>query len=92
MDVRSAKRKKVLDRIESIETALVRAHEYLESDKHAHWSGFRPLFVPKLREGKQLPPHKDWVKNVFVPRQERALRRAEKALERIGPKDSSRAS
>ena len=79
----NAKRKVVLDRIESLEQAIDRAREYLESGKHAHWSGFRPLFVGKLKGGKELPPHKDWVKNVFLPRMEKALRRAEKIVERL---------
>jgi hypothetical protein len=77
------KRKAVLERIESLEEAIVRAKEYLESGKHAHWSGFRPLFVSKFKDGKELPPHKDWVKNVFLPRREKALRRAEKIVERL---------
>ena len=80
----SAKRKAVLDRIELIEQAIGRAKEYLESSKHAHWSGFRPLFVSKRKDGKELPPHKDWVKSVFLPRTEKALSRAEKILERLG--------
>jgi len=80
----NVKRKAVLERIHSIEQAIGRAKEYLESGKHAHWSGFRPLFVPKFKNGKELPPHKDWVKNVFLPRKERALRYAEKVLERLG--------
>jgi hypothetical protein len=79
----NAKRRAVLDRIESIEQAITRAQEYLESGKHAQWSGFRPLFVPKLKDGKELPPHKDWVRNVFLPRQERALKRAEKLVEQL---------
>jgi uncharacterized protein YqcC (DUF446 family) len=78
----NAKRKAVLDRLDSLEEAIRRAREYLESGKHAHWGGFRPLFVGKLRDGKELPPHKDWVKNVFLPRMERALNRTEKILER----------
>jgi hypothetical protein len=78
-----AKRKAVLDRIESLEKAIGRAREYLESGKHAHWSGFRPWFARKLKDGKELPPHKDWVKNVFLPRMEKALSRAEKTLERL---------
>ena len=65
------KRKAVLERIESLEEAIVRAKEYLKSGKHAHWSGFRPLFVSKFKDGKELPPHKDWVKNVFLPHKER---------------------
>lgn len=79
----NAKRKAVVERIESIKQAIARAKEYLESGKHAHWSGFRPLFDSKFRDGKELPPHKDWVKNVFLPREQRALRYAEKVLERL---------
>ena len=78
------KKATVLERIESIEQAIVRAREYLESGKHANWSGFRPLFVYKLKDGKALPPHKDWVRNVFLPRMEKALRRAEKLADRLG--------
>ena len=77
------KRKAVLDRIESLEEDILRAKEYLKSGKQADWSGFRPLFVSKFKNGKELPPHKDWVKNVFLPRKEKALRRAEKLIERI---------
>jgi hypothetical protein len=80
----NAKRKAVLERIESIEQAICKAKEYLDSGKHADWSGFRPLFVSKFKGDKELPPHKDWVKNVFLPREERALRYAEKVLERLG--------
>lgn len=79
----NAKRKAILDRIESIEEAIGRAREYLESGRHAHWSGFRPLFAPKVKDGRELPPHKDWVKNVFIPRMEKALKRTEKILERL---------
>lgn len=79
----NAKRKAILAQIESLEQAIRKAREYLESGKHANWRGFRPAFVRKLRDGKELPPHKDWVKNVFLPRQEKALRRAEKILERL---------
>src|SRR6266404_2302008 len=63
-----AKKKAVLDRIQVLEQAIRNAREYLESGKHGQWSGFRPLFASKLRDGKELPPHKDWVKNVFLPR------------------------
>ena len=79
-----AKRKAVLERIESIEQAICKAKEYLDSGKHADWSGFRPLFVNTFKGGKELPPHKDWVKNVFLPREAKALRYAEKVLERLG--------
>jgi len=79
-----AKRKAVVDRIESLEQAIRRAREYLESGEHADWHGFRPLFNRKSKDGKELPPHKDWVKNVFLPRMEKALTRAEKVLDRLG--------
>ncbi|HMG06368.1 MAG TPA: hypothetical protein VK581_12990 [Chthoniobacterales bacterium] len=79
----NAKKNAVLDRIESLEEAVSRAREYLESGKHEDWSGFRPLFDRKFKHGKEVPPHKDWVKNVFLPRKEKALRRAEKIVERL---------
>jgi hypothetical protein len=40
-------------------------------------------FVPKFKDGKELPPHKDGVKNVFLPRKDKALKRAEKLVERF---------
>jgi hypothetical protein len=72
-----------VERIKLIEQAIAKGKEYLESGKHAHWNGFRPLFDSKFRDGKELPPHKDWVKNVFLPRMEKALRREEKLVERL---------
>jgi hypothetical protein len=78
-----AKRKAVLDRIESLQQAIAKASEYLETGRHADWSGFRPLFARKFRNGEELPPHKDWVKKVFLPRNEKALRRAEKLIEQF---------
>ncbi len=80
---RCAKKKAVLDRIKHIEEAIAKGHEYLESGDHANWSGFRPLFAPKLKDGKELPPHKDWVKNVFLPRLEKQLGKAERIVERL---------
>jgi len=77
------KKKAILDRIKHLEDAIAKAREYLESRQHAHWHGFRALFVEKVRDGKVLPPHRDWVKNVFLPSQEKALRRAEKILEKM---------
>ncbi|HEX4795900.1 MAG TPA: hypothetical protein VH370_19080 [Humisphaera sp.] len=77
------KRKAVVDRISGFEEAIAKAREYLESGAHAQWSGFRPLFASKVRDGRELPPHKDWVKNVFIPRRERALRHAEKVLAKL---------
>ena len=66
--------------------ALARGRAYLESGAHANWEGFRALFAPKIKDGKQLPPHKDWVRNVFLPRMEKALNRSEAALERLDHK------
>ena len=77
------KEKAILDRIKTLEEAITKEREYLESRAHADWYGFRALFVPKTKAGKTLPPHKDWVKNVFLPRCEKALREAEKLLERL---------
>ena len=76
----------ILDRIKDLEEAITKGREYLEGGAHADWQGFRPVFVPKMKDGKALPPHKDWVKNVFLPRREGALRRAERLLERLQPK------
>ena len=77
------KEKAILDRIKKLEEAITKGREYLESGAHADWYGFRPWFVPKMRDGKALPPHKDWVKNVFLPGREKALREAERLLERL---------
>ena len=79
----NSKEKAILDRITYLEHAIAKGREYLEAGKHADWSGFRPLFAEKVRDGKVLPPHKDWVRNVFLPRHERALRKAHKSLERV---------
>ena len=83
MEKINAKRKAVLERIESLERAIRAAKEYLKSGKLTDWKGFRPLFDRKLRDGKELPPHRDWVKHVFLPRREMALSRQEKFLERL---------
>ncbi len=77
------KRQAVLDRIKRLEEAITRGREYLETGKHARWHGFRPLFTAKVRDGRELPPHRDWVKNVFLPRRERALKYAQKVLARL---------
>lgn len=79
----NAKKKAILDRIKHLEEAIAKGREYLASGEHAHWHGFRPLFADKVKDGKVLPPHKDWVKNVFLPNQEKALRRAERVVERM---------
>jgi hypothetical protein len=79
----NTKEKAILDRIDKLEEAIIKGREYLESDAHADWKGFRPLFDIKMRDGKALPPHKEWVKNVFLPRKERALSKTERLLERL---------
>ncbi|MEM9556725.1 MAG: hypothetical protein AAGC60_20870 [Acidobacteriota bacterium] len=77
------KQQAILDRMKSLEEAISKGKEYLESGQHADWNGFRPWFYGKFRDGKALPPHRDWVKNVFIPRRERALRKVERKLERV---------
>ena len=81
------KEKDILDRNKHLEDSIAKALEYLESGKHADWHGFRPLFVNKMRNGEALPPHKDWVKNVFLRNQEKALRRNQKLLEKLTQKN-----
>jgi len=53
------KKKAILKRIKHLEESIAKGHEYLESGEHAHWHGFRPLFFPKVKDGKMLPPHKN---------------------------------
>ena len=77
------KKKAILERIKSHEDALTKAHEYLETGAHSDWHGFRALFAPKIRDGKNVPPHRDWVKNVFIPRCEKTIRKAEKTLDQF---------
>ncbi len=72
-----------LENLKSLQEAIVKGREYLKDGKHADWSGFRPVFYGKKRDGKELPPHKDWVKNVFIPRNERALKRCQKILDKL---------
>lgn len=77
------KRKAILARIKRLEEAISKAHEYLETGAHAEWSGFRPAFQAKVKDGTRVPPHRDWVRNVFLPGCERSLSRAEKLVERL---------
>jgi hypothetical protein len=79
----NAKTKAVLDRIQHLEEAISKGQAYLASGEHAHWSGFKALFSAKEKDGKAVPPHPDWVRNVFLPRHERALRQAEKVLDKL---------
>lgn len=81
-----SKEKAVLERMESHKDALVRAKEYLETGAHSNWPGFRALFAPKIRDGREMPPHKDWVTNVFIPGHEQAIRKVERILERLEQK------
>ncbi len=78
-----AKRKAIAARIARLEDAIAKAVAYIERGEHADWCGFRPLFVEKRRSGKRLPPHRDWVRNVFLVRAERDLRHAERTLDRM---------
>jgi hypothetical protein len=76
-------KKIILVRIAHLEESIARCREYLQTGARADWRGFRPLFTAKMKDGKQLPPHPDWVRNWFLPRLETALNRAEKLLERV---------
>ncbi len=73
----------ILKRIKGIEDDIAKAHEYLKTDAHAHWHKFRPFFKEKVKDGEILPPHKDWVQNVFIPGREKALRKAEYLIDRL---------
>jgi len=77
------KKKAILNRIRSHEDALTKAQEYLETGAHSDWRGFRAFFTPKTRDGREVPPHRDWVKNVFIPYCEKAIHLAERKLDRF---------
>jgi hypothetical protein len=83
MALKISKRKEILGRIKHLEEAITKGREYLANGKHAGWHGFRPLFVSKARENKVLSPHKDWIKNVFLPNHEKSLVAANSLLERV---------
>ena len=83
------KKNSVLARIKNLDEAIAKGREYLQTGAHADWQGFRPLFYAKKKDGKELPPHPDWVRNWFIPRREMALRRAEKLLEQITSRHTS---
>ena len=76
----------MLERMKFHEDALVKAKEYIETGAHSNWPGFRALFSRKTKDGREIPPHKDWVRNVFIPRHEKAICKAEKNLERLEKK------
>ena len=77
------KKKAILGRIKSHVEALTKAREYLETGAHADWQGFRALFAQKLKDGRVAPPHKDWIKNVFIPNCEKAIHKAERKLDQF---------
>ncbi len=79
----NAKKKAILDRIKHLEDAIAKGREFLECGKHAHWHGFRPLFVDKAKDGKIAQPHKNWMKNVFLPRCEKALKINQDRLDKL---------
>lgn len=79
----NAKRMDLADRIKRLVDSISKGTECLERGDHATWSGFRPAFAQKLKGGKPAPPHRDWVKSVVLPRAERALRHAERVLDRV---------
>jgi hypothetical protein len=81
-----AKRDHLLERIRSLEEAIVKADEYLLDGRHAAWHGFQPHLTPKLRDGRPLPPHPDWVRTVFLRNAHRNLSLAERQLERLEAK------
>ena len=83
---RNPKQNEVLKRIERVEEELAKGRAYLETGAHADWRGFKPLFGIKKKDGKVLPPHPDWVRNVFIRRRERALHYLEKLLDRLESK------
>ena len=71
------KKRDIVDRVKRLEADIVKAREYLETGEHSSWHKFQPLFSQKLKDGEVAPPHKDWVKNVFIPNLEKALHEAE---------------
>lgn len=77
------KRKSIFDRIRHLEDALTKGREYLATGEHAAWQGFRPMFFDKVKDEKIAPPHKDWIRNVFIPRSERALKKAQDQLDKL---------
>jgi hypothetical protein len=83
MNSKEKKEKSILERIKKLEDYITKGQEYIENGSHADWSGFRAIFNDKVRDGKVLPPHKDWVKKHFIPLQEQELKRKQKALERL---------
>ena len=76
------KKRDIAKRANRLEADIVMAREYLETGAHSNWHKFQPLFNRKVSDGKIEPPHKDWVRNVFLPNLEKALSEAEELLDR----------
>ena len=80
-----AKRSSVMATRRWCEDQLKLAHRYLGTDEGSDLRIFRPLFDNKRdASGDALPPHKDWVKHLFIRRREKAIVRLHKLLRRIG--------
>jgi hypothetical protein len=88
----TSKNKAILERIERLEEEIAKGREYLANGRHVDWHGFRPLFKDKIKDGKALPPHKDWVKNVFLPAREEALSKAHALFEQVSADKKKKAS
>ena len=72
----------VVKHIERIEDAIIKGANSGER-RPRRLARFSVVFHNKVQNGKAAPPHRDWVQNVFLPRSERAVERAEKALQRL---------
>lgn len=77
----SNKKRDITKRVKRLEADILKAQEYLEKGEHSSWHKFQPLFNEKIKDGKVMPPHKDWVRNVFIPNLEKELSEAEKLLD-----------
>ena len=83
----------VMGKIKWCEDQLKLAYRYLDTDEGSDLRIFRPLFTKKLdASGNALPPHKDWVKNVFIRRREKAIVRLQKRLRRLEDVEHERQS
>src|SRR5437868_6409489 len=71
-------REQIIKRMERITEALYTAYEFLATGKNGDSHYFRPLFT-----GRDRLPHRDWIKNVFIPRCLKAVARMEKRLEAL---------
>jgi hypothetical protein len=80
------KRGAILRRMQRHQEALQKAEEYLATGRHCHWQEFRAMFnVRPVRL-----PHRDWIANVFMRRQQDALQQCEVALEILNSKAKER--